>query len=180
MTTTDCNARCFYCYEKGIKKLGYYLILPFFSSAWKKAKKKFPEIEDIVYEYISEQNALEKQNCAELDRAADQTAKALAKILMLCSSDQKQKRVLQRLGYCMGRYIYLLDAACDLESDIKKGSYNVLKGSDIKQKAIPQIYFCINEACKAFELLDIKKYNTILGNIIYLGLEDTFKKELDL
>lgn len=173
--------------EKGIKKLGFYCALPFFSSARKKAKKQYPEIEEIVYEYIEEQNALERQDCAELDRAADPTAKALAKILMLCSEDEKQKRVLQRLGYCMGRYIYLLDAACDLEEDIKKGSYNVLRAGAlddikeyIKQRAVPQIYFCVNEAGKAFELLDIKKYKTILANIIYLGLEDTFKKELNI
>jgi len=39
---------------------------------------------------------------------------------------------------------------------------------------------CANEAGKAFELLDVKKYKPIIGNIIYLGLEDTFKKELAL
>ncbi len=166
--------------EKGIKKIGYYIALPFFSSARKKAKKQYPEVENIVYEYISEQDKLERENCLEIDRAADPTAKALAKIFMLCSDDDIQKRVLQRLGYCLGRYIYLLDAACDLEDDIKKNSYNVLKGIDIKEKAVPQIYFCINEAGKAFELLDIKKFKTILGNIVYLGLEETFKKELNL
>jgi hypothetical protein len=70
----------------------------------------------------------------------------------------------------------LPDAACDLEADTKSGSYNVLKGTDIKKKAVPQIYFCINEAGKAFELLNIKKYKTILGNIIYLGLEEVLAK----
>lgn len=162
--------------EKGFKKIGYYMALPFFKGAWKKAKKKYPEIEDIVAEFINEQTKLEKENCSEMDRAADPTAKALAKLFMLCSDDEIERRVLQRLGYCMGRYIYLLDAACDLEADTKSGSYNVLKGTDIKEKAVPQIYFCINEAGKAFELLNIKKYKTILGNIIYLGLEETLAK----
>ena len=93
--------------------------------------------------------------------------------------------MLDRLGYCLGRYIYILDAACDLPDDIKSGSYNCLKAylegepqKYARDRAEPQLYFCANEAGKAFELLDIKKYRTILGNIIYLGLEDTFKKEL--
>ena len=43
-----------------------------------------------------------------------------------------------------------------------------------------QLYVCANEAGKAFELLDVKKYKPIIGNIIYVGLEDTFKKELAL
>ena len=168
--------------EKGFKKLLYLALKPFLKSANKKAKLKFPHIENIVYEYISEQNALEADSCNEIDKIADPTAKALSKILMLCSEDPSQKRVLERLGYCLGRYIYLLDAYCDLEDDIKSGSYNVLKfksHENVKEYISAQIYFCINEAAKAFELLDIKKYKTILGNIIYLGLEDTAKKELE-
>ena len=168
--------------EKGFKKLLYLALKPFLKSANKKAKLKFPHIENIVYEYISEQNALEADSCDEIDKIADPTAKALSKILMLCSENSSQKRVLERLGYCLGRYIYLLDAYCDLEDDIKSGSYNVLKfksHENVKEYISAQIYFCINEAAKAFELLDIKKYKTILGNIIYLGLEDTAKKELE-
>lgn len=173
--------------EKGIKKIGYFCLLPFFAGAHKKAAKQYPKIEEIVFEYIKEQNVLEAADCADLDRIADPTAKALAKLLMLCSEEQSQKRVLERLGYCIGRYIYILDAACDLKEDIKNNSYNVLKTGlkgDINQyinnRAVPQLYFCVNEAGKAFELLDIKKYKTILGNIIYLGLEQTFKKELNI
>ena len=173
--------------EKGFKKLGYMILRPFFGSARKKAVRRFPMLESIVSEYINTQALLEKDDCRDMDKAADPTAKALGEIFTLCSDDGVQKRVLYRLGYCMGRYIYLLDAACDLKDDIKKGSYNVLKnGSEgdtskyIKDRVETQLYFCINEACKAFELLDIKKFKTILGNIIYLGLEDTFKKELNV
>ncbi len=173
--------------EKGIKKIGYYALLPFFARARKKAARQYPEIEKTVSDYIKEQERLEKEACVSLDEIADPTAKALSRLLMLCSEDVIQKRVLERIGYCVGRYIYILDAACDLEEDIKKKRYNVLKASlsgdipqYIKERAVPQLYFCVNEAGKAFELLDIKKYKTVLGNIIYLGLEETFKKELKL
>ena len=173
--------------EKGIKKIGYGMVRPLFAHARKKAARLFPELEKIISEYISEQSAIEKDNCAELDRAADPTAKALSKILVMCGRDEKQIRILERIGYCLGRYIYLLDAACDLPDDIKKGSYNFLKYNAegdpreyAKKHIVPQLYFCSNEAGKAFELLDIKKYRPILGNIIYLGLEDTFKKELNV
>ena len=173
--------------EKGIKKLGFILLKPLFSHAHKKAARLYPQVEEIIGEYISEQSALESGNCTELDQAADPTAKALSTLLQLCSEDLTQKRVLDRLGYCLGRYIYILDAACDLAEDIKNGSYNCLKASVegdpqkyARDRATPQLYFCANEAGRAFELLDIKKYRTILGNIIYLGLEDTFKKELNV
>ena len=170
--------------EKGFKKFRYILMKPIFRSAYKKAKRSYGELDEIVSLYIKDQNALEKENCRDIDRAADPTAKALAKIFALCSEDEMQKRVLERLGYCLGRYIYLLDAAKDFVEDLKNNSYNVLKSDAVTdlqsaaKRVEPQLYFCINEAGKAFELLDLKKYRPVLGNIIYLGLEDTFKKEL--
>ncbi len=166
--------------EKGIKKLGYILLKPIFSHPHKKAAKRYPHIESVVSEYISAQNKLEKENCTDLDAAADPTANAMSQILSLCSENDSQKRVLNRLGYCLGRYIYILDAACDLEDDIKNNSYNVLKNEheNMSENVTRRLYVCVNEAAKAFELLDIKKYKHILGNIIYLGLEDTFLKEL--
>lgn len=172
--------------ERGIKRLGYYLLKPIFANAHKKAKKDYPQIEEIVKEYIDTQRQLEKSGCSELDRVADPTAKALSKILSLCSDDEKQKRVLSRLGYVIGRYIYLLDSACDLKQDIEDGRYNVLKyevdgkpDKYARERITPQLYTCVNEAGLCFELLSIKKYKDILGNIIYLGLEDTFIKELN-
>ncbi len=173
--------------EKGIKKLGFICLKPLFAHARKKAAKSYPVIEQIVHEYIEKQDILERESCSSLDMAADPTAYALGKILTECSDDAVQKRILDRIGYCIGRYIYILDAACDLEDDIKSGSYNCLKSElsgdrkeFMKKRILPQLYVCSNEAGKAFELLDVKKYKSILGNIIYLGLEDTFKKELKI
>lgn len=171
--------------EHGFKKIGYWCLKPIFSRAHKRAAKQYPDIEEAVAEYIAAQNALEKAGCTSIDEAADPTAKVMEKILALCGKNDEQKRVLNRVGYCLGRYIYLLDAAVDLPEDIKRGSYNVLKDKTddidqyIKNAVKPQLYFSINEAARAFELLDIKKYKHIIGNIIYLGLEETFMKELE-
>lgn len=171
--------------EKGFKQLGFLLLKPIFAGARKKAARQYPEIESIVSEYIGEQSQIEREGCFDIDRAADPSGKMLSRLLQLLSDDATQKRVLDRLGYCIGRYIYLLDAACDLEEDSKKQRYNPIvvppevdNKQHIKDHIEPQLYFCINEATRAFELLDIKKYKSILGNIIYLGLEETFKKEL--
>ena len=168
--------------ERGLKRFGYWCLKPIFSSAHKKAAKTYPQIEEAVSEYIKAQNKLESAGCISIDEAADPTANVMEKILALCSNDEMQKRVLSRLGYCLGRYIYLLDAAVDLSQDIKNKSYNVLKNIDSNERnerVEKQLYVSVNEAAKAFELLEIKKYKHILGNIIYLGLEETFKKELN-
>ena len=167
--------------EKGIKKLFAYLLKPLFARAHKKAVLAFPQIEKITKRYIDEQNKVEEDGVTSVDRAAEPSANVMADMLSLLSEDGPQKRALKRLGYCIGRYIYLLDAFCDLEGDQKTGSYNVLRyvEGDLKEYVSSQLYIAINESAKAFELLDIKKHKAILGNIIYFGLEQTFKKELD-
>ena len=163
--------------EKGIKKLAYKMIKPLFNASHKKAAQKFPEVEKIIKDYVSEQAKLEKQNCDNLDMAANPTASALSKLFMMCSGDEFNKRALERLGYCIGRYIYITDAYFDYKDDIKHGRYNPLKSGEVyTERAKVQISACVNEAIKAFELIDIKRYKNILGNIIYLGLEDTVKE----
>lgn len=169
--------------KRGIKKLPYYLIKPVFGRMRKKAAGLYPKVDEALSECMREQSAAESAGERSVDRAADPTARALAFLLSLCSADEKQKRVLERLGYCIGRYVYLLDAACDYDEDKKNGGYNVFlydckDKKEAANKVKPRLYVCINEAAKAFELLDLKRYKPILGNIIYSGLEETFKKEL--
>ncbi len=165
--------------EKGIKRLGARLLKMLFSSSHKKAARAYPEMEAVVADFTFEQREFEKQNKFDVDAAADPTAKALGKIFSFFGSDSASQRVLRRLGYCMGRYIYIIDAANDYESDLKHGSYNPFNGRN-EQEMIESARLAVNlsaaEAARAFELLDICKFKDILGNIIYLGLEETSKE----
>lgn len=170
--------------EKGFKRFAYLFVKPFFKRAHKKAAMNYPEIEEIIFGYIAEQEKLEDDCCQSIDMAANPTATALSKLFSLCSENLTEKRILERMGYCIGRYIYILDAACDLKDDIRYERYNPLKSSnkeEINKELIsPQLYISIQETANAMELLDIKKFKNILDNIIYLGLEDTLKKELKI
>ncbi|MBO5872811.1 MAG: hypothetical protein J6Q56_01215 [Clostridia bacterium] len=171
--------------EKGIKQIGYRLLKPIFSYAYKKARKGYPEIEKIVSDYIKIQLDLEANNCDDIDIAAEPTAICMSKIFSMLNGDRVQKRCLERMGYSIGRYIYILDAAVDLNDDIKLSRYNPFKSykndSDFVNGIIkPTLNISIAEAAKALELIDIKKFKNILDNLIYLGLEDTFKKELKI
>lgn len=165
--------------EKGIKRLKYLPLKPIFSKNYVKAKAKYPQIDEIFADYDAQQQAVESQNIQNIDEAAEPTARMLSSLFKMCSEDDAQKRILDRLGYCMGRYIYILDAAADIEKDLKSCSYNPFKNrEDANTIAERQLYFSVNEAANAFELLKICKFKNILGNIICLGLEDTFKKEI--
>ncbi len=171
--------------EKGLNRIFCRAARRIFSSAHKKAAKDYPQIEEIFSRYIALQKATENENCQSIDKAAEPTANSLGEAFALLCDDPAEKRILSRLGYCIGRYVYILDASVDLPEDIKKNAYNPLKqyAQDkdyIKNMIVPSLYVTMSEAAKALELLDVKKFKNILDNIVYLGLEDTMKKELKI
>lgn len=168
--------------EKGFKKLAFWLLKFLFKGAHKKASLEFPLIEQIILDYSKSQFAVEKLNCKNIDMAAEPTAICMEKLFSLLSENENDKRCLARFGYGIGRYIYILDAAVDYEEDKKLNKYNpfVLNGELQLENIKSELNICIAESAKAYELLDIKKFKNILDNIIYLGLEDTFKKELKI
>lgn len=168
--------------EKGLKKLWAVILKQIMKSPFKKAAKKYPLVAHLSENYYREQRLAEsKENCS-LDEAALPSSNMLSALLPLYAEKESDKKVLSFLGKLLGRYIYLLDCLLDREKDIKKDNFNPIKNLDYdnaKEKIKTQIYIVINEAEKAFELLDIKKFKDILGNIIYVGLEDTMNTEIN-
>lgn len=167
--------------EGFFKGLIYRILRNFSKKGYKKAAKDFPMIDSVFKEYITAQNNLEKSNICDIDLAAEPTAKMLSKLFAFCLP-QGDTRAIERLGYSMGRWIYILDAAADLKQDIKKNRYNPFKvelenQADIKtfltNRVVPMLNISISEAETAFDLLDVKRFKNILGNIVYVGLEDS-------
>ncbi len=172
------------------KKLAYYLILPFAANARKKAMKNFPKVDEIFSEMMREQVALESAKTASIDRAAEPTASAMSQMLQMIAADDTQKRILQRFGYLVGRWVYIMDALDDLESDRKSGGYNPFllrlgesSPTDEQLKEIRQygkgvLNVTVAEMGVTYELLDWKRYKSILDNIIYLGLPNSVAEML--
>lgn len=160
------------------KKAALVSLLPAARHMAKQAAKRYPQLGEIVARYGQSQAQVEQAHSSSIDRAADPTAKALAGICRGLSDDPGVQKVLDRLGYHLGRYVYLMDALDDLEEDRKKGSYNVLllrfpdqSDADIREYARQTINASIAQVAAAYELLELKSYRSILNNIVYLGLQ---------
>ena len=158
--------------EKGFKKLSRSILYLLSKRGYKKAKKDYPEIEAIAAEYYNGQVSAEKDVNFSLDSCAEPTAKMLGKLCCL-TGGESSKRVLERMGYCIGKWIYLIDAAEDYEEDVKKGKFTPFGAGeqDIKGRATPILNNCFCEAAAAYQLLNIKRFGGIMENILYLGLK---------
>ncbi len=165
--------------EKGFLRLRGLLLKWLYSSANKKAARDYPQIAKLCTDYMSAQRNTEAQKIAEPDLAADPTAQFLSSLFALLSGDISQKRVLERLGYCLGRWLYLIDALDDREKDSKKGAYNpfiLMESEDIEatnERIMRSIIFSESEAQAAFELLEPFRMKSVTSNILYLGLKQS-------
>ena len=85
---------------------------------------------------------------------------------------------LRKIGFFLGKFIYLMDAYEDMEQDAKNGSYNVFllkkkeeESSEAFEEDARQILQLMMAECsKAFEKLPILENVEILRNILYSGV----------
>lgn len=161
--------------DKGfLNKIRAVLLLPFASSARKKALSSGSEaqkIDEAAKIMMEEQRKVENKKSSLSDEAAEPTAKFLSEIISL-GGNEENKRILERFGYLLGRYIYLCDALDDLEDDIKKKNYNpfIFGGESAKEQAKSALFMTTAELADDLELLELDKYKEIVENTICLGL----------
>ncbi len=175
--------------DKGLKKRAAALfILPFASYFYRKAAARNPFITQNAGEYIKKQTEVENKHCPVIDEAAEPTAKLMSNLLKSRAGSDAQSRVLERLGYFMGRWIYLADAVDDLGDDIKSGGYNPIAAcfgltpgtSQIEgiKNAEFLLNSCLYEIAAAYNLLDKYCFVPILENVFFLGLPEVKKAVL--
>lgn len=166
--------------SRGVKRLVYRAAKPWLARKYKKAAASSPRIDGIVTDYWKAQQEAEKAGKG-LDAAAEPTAVALGGIFALC--DEEQSRPLYRMGYCLGKWIYLIDAGADLADDIKKNRFNPLKSDrdGYKERLEANLNVCAAECADAFALVKGEPFRKIIENVIYLGLKNSkdhvFQKE---
>ncbi len=152
--------------------------LPFAQTAYRKAAKKIPELAQIAQEQMEQQSLLEKEHCSSVDRASEPTAKILEAVLGSLSDDEMQQMVLKRIGYLLGRWVYLIDALDDLSDDIKNDNYNPFRYCEedtetAQEQAVGSLYMTIAEIIKAYQLLDVTYFDGVLSNVFELGLKNS-------
>ena len=171
------------------KKILMYLLLPLVIIYFNKAKKLYPDIDEILFNAIEQQKKLEKEKCSSIDAAASPTANALGEIFAYGEQDEEQARVLKHLGFCIGRYVYIMDAVDDLPDDFKKGQYNTFIFSDkitsiddvkeAREKASVIIDRTIVEAINTYGLLKLSRFHNILDNIVLEGMSKEKQRMLE-
>lgn len=169
--------------RKGIKRFLFELTKPYFSLKKRKAAKQYPDVANALSKMYADQKKAEETENADIDLASDPTAAMLGKIFSGGAEDHKEE--FYRIGYCIGKWVYLMDAVDDLQQDKAAGAFNpLLSDPDIGNRAgidkvrkelEPILRNCISEAYIAYKRTQPKRYGGIIENVLTLGLENTQK-----
>ena len=151
----------------------------------RKEKKKFERVANayprqakVFEESMRRLAQTEERREYNLDKVAGFTGNMLAELLVYEESVWSDE--LRKLGFYLGKFIYLLDAFEDLEKDLKKGAYNPWQPSkdrkDFEALVENTLMMMISECAKSFERLPIVQDVDILRNIIYSGVWQKYEE----
>ena len=175
-------------HDKGFfSRLGAALIYPAVALMHRKAKRLAPEAEKAVADAMKLQAETEAKPSPSIDEAAHPSADALGSIFALGAPESKAES-LRTIGYLTGRFVYILDAADDLEDDLKKGAFNPFSACDIstaenRKEFADRIRGMLNLTqggiLEALDSLEAERFFDISENILLDGITVCAEKVLE-
>ncbi|MCI8401161.1 MAG: hypothetical protein HFI38_03545 [Lachnospiraceae bacterium] len=154
--------------RKALKRAGSLLLLKAFRRACSTWQKKAAVIE----KWMVRLHTYEKNRTGHIDEAAGCFGHIMSEIFA-CRQDEWEKE-LRRMGFYLGKFIYLMDAYEDLEKDQKSGNYNPLlplwQEKNFEEQCHQILTMMLAEACRSFERLPLDSHVPVLRNILYSGV----------
>ena len=134
-------------------------------------RERYPRQCAAIESCISRLSSLEKENCPNPDEPAGCFGALMAELMVyhedLWADD------LRGLGYALGRFIYLADAAVDYRSDLKKRKYNpyIAMGTGENRPQWEQyLLLAMGRCTEHFERLPLVQDKALLDKILYSGV----------
>ena len=146
--------------------------------AYKKAAAENPALERIFAQERDQANVQMALNAKNYLLAAEPKGNLYGALYsVLATDDPNQRKSMRYIGSCIGRIFYLLDKAERFEADRRNGQYNVFVVNELNGQAAAienarrQALAAVNDLMRAYKMLDLKLNDTLLNNIMILGLQ---------
>lgn len=144
----------------------------------KKIIEKYPRQSEIIRKSLKELGECEQENSMDIDRAAGCFGRLMAELFIW--KEDIWEKTLRKMGFYLGKFIYLMDAYEDLPEDRKKNRYNPLKElekrPDYEAQMEQILRMMIAESTVRFEQLPCLVDVDILRNILYDGVWNHYNK----
>ncbi|MGI6577641.1 MAG: DUF5685 family protein [Eubacteriales bacterium] len=166
--------------KKGLACIFPFLLKLIMTPFFKSASRRRPRLSERIERSIRTLTQLEIERSPSIDKTADAFASILAYAVEEAETDEQTSRILRTMFYHIGRWIYIIDACDDYQSDMANNLYNPISCRyDIYDSVLPQeikdeieitLSHSMAAAASAFELIEWKSWEGLVANIIYKGL----------
>lgn len=149
-----------------------------------------PDKSEYVKKQLAELSNLEKEKCPSIDRSAEPFAKLMEEVfdaprLHNTEFSEEHHKILRRIGYHIGKWIYLIDAYDDIEENVKQKTFNPLIlqfrylekdeainsfKDRIKERVETNLILYLADIANSCSKLKFEKNQGLIENILYLGL----------
>ena len=154
------------------KKLTKLVLSGLLKAGQENAGKNYGKKAAVVRDRLDKLHACEKEGDTDIDRAGGYFGEIMAELFAVYEDEWED--TLRRIGFFLGKFIYIMDAYEDMEKDKKSGSYNPLlsvAGRPDFEEYVKQILtMMMAQCCEAFEALPCVENLVILRNILYSGV----------
>lgn len=155
--------------DKNLVKLSTAKLL---EKKYNSLEQTYPRQVRAMESYIRNVHKSEKANLDDLDQVSGYTGKLLGELFVW--KEDEWSGVLRRMGFFLGKFIYLMDAYDDLNRDEKKRHYNPWSfykdRPDFQEYCKSVLTMMMAECAGEFERLPILLDAEILRNILYSGI----------
>ena len=135
---------------------------------------------EAISSLLDELGTREKMNETNVDVVAGLFGRIMQ--ILFVPFDDIYAKGLGRMGFYLGKFIYIMDAFDDVEDDVKKGRYNVFSkyytDPDFETHVKDMLTMMMAECSDAFEMLPAVDNADILRNILYSGVWNSYERRV--
>lgn len=147
--------------------------------AFEKIKARYPEKCRVIAGQLAKLGACERQKETRPDIPSGYFGYLTAELFAY--RHDVWEKTLRRMGFYLGKFIYIMDAYDDVDDDIKNGAYNVLAPirdePDFDIRVRDMMNDILGRCAAEFEKLPCVRDAEILRNILYAGVWTAYGKK---
>ena len=159
------------------RKLSAKAVANVFEKYMPQLKQEYPRQCQAMETCIRELSQLEGEKCENPDQPANCFGRLMAELLVYREDFWAED--LRQLGFCLGRFIYLTDAAMDYRRDRRKKKYNpflAMGTGENFQRWEQYLVLAMAKCTDAYERLPLVQDKALLDNILYSGVWMSFRR----
>ena len=159
------------------RKLAAKAVASVFEKYMPQLQQEYPRQCQAMETCIRELSRLERENCENPDEPANCFGRLMAELLVYREDFWAED--LRQVGFHLGRFIYLTDAAMDYRRDQRKKKYNpflAMETGEDFQRWEQYLVLAMARCTEGYERLPLVQDKALLDNILYSGVWMSFRR----